>query len=264
MTVPRHTATRPRSLPEQPLTPEPAPDPTGPEIPDEPFPEMPLPAPDPPAPMAPPELPAEPEQRLHDTPEQETVMEQAPVIVWNGLDRSPDIDRIVMKRVRTLLRHAPRALGCTVTLAAAQGRQHSARGVEVSVHLNLPGPDLDARHTVRQGDTAADLKIAVNGAFDALERRLRDARQRQTVQDIRQHPPILHGVIAEIEPELGYAMVRADDGSEVYLQSDALVSGNWPDLQIGHRMRFRAMQGDKGPFAVDAAALAAPHDRSAE
>ena len=63
----------------------------------------------------------------------------------------------------------------------------------------------------------------------------------------------MHGEIVEIEPELGYGFVRANDGQEVYFQKDSLVDGDWDGLEVGARLRFREQDGEKGPFAVDVA-----------
>jgi cold shock CspA family protein len=71
--------------------------------------------------------------------------------------------------------------------------------------------------------------------------------------EVKHNPAILHGEIVELEPELGYGFVRADDGREVYFQKDGLVSGAWDDLGLGSRLRFRELDGEKGPFAVDVA-----------
>ncbi|MDO8986207.1 cold-shock protein [Cypionkella sp.] len=76
-------------------------------------------------------------------------------------------------------------------------------------------------------------------------------------QEVKPHPAILHGEIVELEPELGYGFLRADDGQEVYFQKDGLVTGAWADLAVGARLRFREQDGEKGPFAVDVAPAAA-------
>ncbi len=63
---------------------------------------------------------------------------------------------------------------------------------------------------------------------------------------MKYHAAILHGVIVELEPQLGYGFVRADDGKQVYFQKDSLVSGDWNALEIGTRLRFREQDGENG------------------
>lgn len=66
--------------------------------------------------------------------------------------------------------------------------------------------------------------------------------------EIKHHPPVLHGEISTLEPELGYGYLRADDGREVHFQRDALTSDVWDHLAKGSRLRFREMQGERVPM----------------
>jgi cold shock CspA family protein len=117
----------------------------------------------------------------------------------------------------------------------------------------VPGPDLDVARTVRHGHAADDIVRAVNATFTALEKRIKETRRITAGQEVKHHPAILHGEIVEIEPELGYGFVRADNGQEVFFQRDGLVTGTWEDLSLGARLRFRERAGEKGLFAVDVA-----------
>jgi cold shock CspA family protein len=68
--------------------------------------------------------------------------------------------------------------------------------------------------------------------------------------EVKHHPPVLHGEITEFEPELGHGWLRADDGRMVYFQRDSLTSDDWDRLKTGVRLRFREMEGEKGPYAT--------------
>lgn len=68
--------------------------------------------------------------------------------------------------------------------------------------------------------------------------------------EVKHHPPVLHGEIMLIENYLGHGWLRPDDAREVYFQKDALTLGDWFSLSVGKRLRFREMQGDKGPYAT--------------
>ena len=180
-------------------------------------------------------------------------MQREPIITWRNIPRSDAVEAIIRKRTRAVERFCPDAVGLRVTLAAPQKLRHAARGFDVRLHLEVPGPDLDVARTVRQGHAADDILRAVNITFTALERRIKETRRIMGGQDVKHHPVLLHGQIVEIEPELGYGFVRADDGQEVYFQKDGLVTGTWDGLEVGARLRFRAQDGEKGPFAVDVA-----------
>lgn len=178
-------------------------------------------------------------------------MQRDPIITWHQIPPSPAVEEIVKTRIAAIGRLAPEAVGCRVTLEPAEHRKRTAQGFDVRIHLEMPGPDVDVSKAIRQGHAADDLVLAVNAAFGALERRLKDARQQMRGRHVKQHPPVLHGEIVDFEPELGWGMLRADDGREVYFQKDSLVAGDWTALDRGTRLKFREIEGEKGPFAAD-------------
>jgi cold shock CspA family protein/ribosome-associated translation inhibitor RaiA len=180
-------------------------------------------------------------------------MQREPIITWRNIPRSEEVEAIIHKRIASVEKFCPDAVGLRVTLHAPQKERHAGRGFDVRLHLDLPGPDLDVERTVRHGLAADDLTRAVNAAFSALEKRIKETRRVMGALEVKHHPAILHGEVVEIEPELGYGFVRADDGREVYFQKDSLVTGDWGTLHAGSRLRFREMDGEKGPFAVDVA-----------
>lgn len=180
-------------------------------------------------------------------------MQREPVITWRNIQRSEAVDAIIRKRIDAIEKFCPDAVGLRVTLDAPQKPRRAGRGFDVRLHLEVPGPDLDVARTVRHGHAADDIIRAVNATFSALEKRIKETRRIMGGQEVKHHPVLLHGEIVEIEPELGYGFVRADDGREVYFQKDGLVTGDWKALGLGSRLRFREQDGEKGPFAVDVA-----------
>jgi cold shock CspA family protein/ribosome-associated translation inhibitor RaiA len=180
-------------------------------------------------------------------------MQREPVIIWRNIQRSEAVDAIIRKRIDAIEKFCPGAVGLRITLDAPQKPRHAGRGFDVRLHLEVPGPDLDVARTVRHGHAAADIVRAVNATFTALEKRIKESHRILDGQEVKHHPVLLHGEIVEIEPELGYGFLRADDGREVYFQKDGLVAGDWKGLEVGGRLRFREQDGEKGPFAVDVA-----------
>ena len=114
----------------------------------------------------------------------------------------------------------------------------------------MPGPDVSISREVAQGSAREDLVLAVNRAFTAAEKTLKRRKKVMDGVEVKHHPPVLHGAITELEPELGYGQIRADDGREVYFQRDALNADDWDRLGKGTRLRFREMIGEKGPYAT--------------
>ena len=178
-------------------------------------------------------------------------MQTEPIISWSHLDAAPTVEALVRERIARLERFEPHIVGCRVVLAMPQKRPVKGEGVEVRIHLDLPGPDIDLVREVRHGHVAADAVLAVNTAFSAVERRLKEHGRKLGGLEVKHHAPVLHGEVVELESELGWGYIRADDGREVYVQKDALGAADWDGLKPGDRLRFREEEGEKGPFAVD-------------
>jgi ribosomal subunit interface protein len=177
-------------------------------------------------------------------------MQTLPIITFRNLETSPAVEAVVDKRIAALEHFSDRITGCEVILEAVQKRKLNARAFSVRVNVQLPGPDLSVTRTVAQGTAQDDLLLAVNRAFTAAEKQLKKQRDVLGRVEVKHHAPEVHGVITELEPELGFGWLKSDDGREVYFQRDSLVAGEWDALERGARMRLRVMEGEKGPFAT--------------
>jgi len=177
-------------------------------------------------------------------------MQIEPIISYHNVDPSPAVNTVVHRRIKALELRDDRITGCDVTLEAPQKRKRHGRVFKVRLNLHLPGPDLSIARETAQGSAQDDLVLAVNRAFSAAEKALKKRKKKLDGIEVKHHPPVLHGEITELEPELGYGWVQADDGRKVYFQRDGMTSNDWQRLHKGIRLRFREMQGEKGAFAA--------------
>lgn len=139
-------------------------------------------------------------------------MQIEPIISYHNVDHSLAVENLVLRRVRMLERREDRITGCEVTMAAPQERKRHGRVFKVRLNLHLPGPDVSISREIAQGSAQNDLILAVNRAFTAAEKALRSRKKKMGGIEVKHHPPVLHGEIAELEPELGYGWVQANDG----------------------------------------------------
>lgn len=177
-------------------------------------------------------------------------MQIEPIISYQNIDHSPAVEGLVRKRIAGLEKRHDRITGCEVTLDAPQKKKRRGRVFRVRLNLRLPGPDLSVSREVAQGSAQDDLVLAVNRAFTAAEKALKKQKKTMGGIEVKHHAPVLHGEIAELEPELGHGWVRGDNGQMVYFQRDSLTSNDWDRLEAGMRLRFREMEGEKGPYAT--------------
>ncbi|PWJ20575.1 HPF/RaiA family ribosome-associated protein [Jannaschia seohaensis] len=177
-------------------------------------------------------------------------MQIEPILSYHNVDRSPAVDELVHRRIAMLEKRDDRITGCEVTLEAPQKKMRHGRVFRVRLNLHMPGPDLSISREISQGSAQDDLILAVNRAFSAAEKALKKRKKVMAGIEVKHHPPVLHGAIVELEPELGHGWLEADDGRRVYFQRDGLTSQDWDRLQTGTRLRFREMIGEKGPYAT--------------
>lgn len=178
------------------------------------------------------------------------MMQTETVISYRNLDASPAVDAIIGRRTRKLEQIFDRIVGCELALEALQKRKRHGRTVRARLIVHIPGPDLAVARTVAQGSARDDLILAVNRAFSAAEKMLTRRKKVMAGVEVKHHAALLHGEITLLENDLGHGWLRADDGREVYFQRDALTAGDWDDLSLGTRLRFREMEGEKGPYAT--------------
>ena len=178
-------------------------------------------------------------------------MQIDPIIAYRNIDHSPAVEALVRRRIEMLERRDDRITGCDVTLEAPQKKQRHGSVYKVRLNLHMPGPDLSISREVAQGSAQDDLMLAVNRAFSAAETALKKRKKTLAGIEVKHHPPVLHGQIAELEPELGHGWIRADDGRMVYFQRDSLTGNDWDKIAVGDEIEFSLMEGEKGSFAVN-------------
>ena len=45
------------------------------------------------------------------------------------------------------------------------------------------------------------------------------------------------------------------DGHEVYFDRDSMTKPAWPRVQVGSQVRFKELDGDKGPYGIQVTLL---------
>jgi cold shock CspA family protein len=91
-------------------------------------------------------------------------------------------------------------------------------------------------------------------------RKLEDFVRRRRA-DTKVHDVPLHGRIARLYAYEGYGFIDTAEGIEVYFHRNAVVGGNFDELEVGTEVRFAMppAEGDKGPQASTVQALGRHH-----
>ena len=98
-----------------------------------------------------------------------------------------------------------------------------------------------------------DLRNAINEAFRIAERQLldlkeqRDGRSRTRHHDSGQQSL---GQVAEITPEQDFGFLMTKEGGLLYFHRNAMLSGDFDELERGDEVHYVEDIGDTGPIAT--------------
>ncbi len=178
-------------------------------------------------------------------------MQTPPSITYRNMTPSPAIDGHIHRRIEEMEKAHPRIVGCQVVIDAPQKKHVKGRDFEVRLTLMVPGPDIHVSRCVGRSGAAEDVNLAIHEAFDAARRLLKEQKREMGRVEVKQHPASMHGAIERLFEGEGYGFIAADDSQDVYFDRESLVAGNWNDLKVGTKLRFRIMLGEKGPYAAN-------------
>ena len=171
-------------------------------------------------------------------------------ISFRNLAPSESIAARIREKVDELEHFDPRIISCRVTVEALHRHHRKGRLYHVRVDLRVPGSDLVVSREHQLAHEHEDVYVAIRDAFDATVRKLEDFVRRRRA-DTKVHDVPLHGRLARLYAYEGYGFIDTPEGIEVYFHRNAVVGGNFEDLEIGDEVRFAmpAAEGDKGPQA---------------
>ena len=178
-------------------------------------------------------------------------MERPVSITFRNMDGSEALEEHIHRRIDELEKTHPNIVGCNVVVEAPRKKQVTGTEYLVRITLSVPGPDIHVERSYGRSGEAEDVNLAIHKAFDAARTILKEQKRKMGNVEVKHHPEVAHGTIDRMFEGEGYGFITADDGSELYFDRDSLVNGEWDKLRVGTKLRFREMDGEKGPFAAN-------------
>lgn len=169
-------------------------------------------------------------------------------LTYRNLDSSPAIEERVRQRLQRLEKLAPDIMACRVMLEAPHRHHHQGHIYHVRVDVTVPGHEVVVSRDPGEHHAHEELYVAIRDAFDAVERRLQDVERERRGQ-VKQHAVPAHGRISQLLPALDCGRIETADGRDVYFHRNALVDGDFDQLEVGMEVRFVEGIGDQGPQA---------------
>jgi ribosome-associated translation inhibitor RaiA len=179
---------------------------------------------------------------------------QKPVqITFKGTQNSPALEALIRHHVDALDRQHPRITGCRVVVEIPNRSADKTKvPIAVTVEVDLPGhKSIVGKDAQELSEVKDDRTVYVNNAFEAVERQLARIadKQEQTVNRTEVSPH--SGMVVRLFPEQDYGFVEVDNSSELYFTRNAVVGGNFDELDVGMVVHVTpAMaEGPMGPQA---------------
>lgn len=183
-------------------------------------------------------------------------MQIAPMISFQNMDRSEALADHVADKIAELETFYGRITSCRVVVSAPHRHGNQGKIYEVRIDMTVPGKEIPVTREAGQNHAHEDVYVAVRDAFDAARRALEDHVRTLDFHRQKRHPETIHGHIVRLwGPEEGYGFIETEGGEEVYFQEESLTKYSWDKLQVGQKVRFKQLDGDKGPFAIQVAPL---------
>jgi len=175
-------------------------------------------------------------------------MIKPPEISFRHVEHSDAIEAAVRERIERLGRLYEPIMGCTVTVDAPHRHQNKGRIYTVDIDLSVPGHELVVNRDPHKNRAHEDVYVAIRDAFDAAERQLKKLAELQR-GDVKTHEIPPHGEVAVLFPEEDYGFIEAADGRQIYFHRNAVVNGEFANLDVGTVVEIVVTEGDKGPQA---------------
>jgi cold shock CspA family protein/ribosome-associated translation inhibitor RaiA len=185
-------------------------------------------------------------------------MLQVPLeIAFHNIESSDWAEREIRARVADLESLYGRLFSCRVRIDQRAKDLTGTIPPVVHIELGIPGRgDLvvshEPDHLLRKYQHP-DLHKAINEAFRIAERQLLDLKEQRGDRS----KGVAHesenqslGQIAEITPVEDFGFLLTKEGGLLYFHRNAVLSGNFDDLQRGDHVHYVEDVGDTGPIAT--------------
>lgn len=170
-----------------------------------------------------------------------------------NVERTPDLERMVERRVAKLEKICDYIMRCHVTVERPHEHATSGNPFRVAIDITVPaGHEIVVDKRPRDHDLHDNLRTVIGNAFEAAERQLKELVERQRGEEKGPPPGERRALVVKIFPDEGYGFLRAMDADhEIYFHRNAVAeSDDFEDLAVGTEVRYEEALGEMGPQAT--------------
>ena len=185
-------------------------------------------------------------------------MLQVPLeIAFHNIASSDWAEQEIRTRVAELEKLYDRLVSCRVRIDQRAKDLTGTIPPVVHIELGIPGrKDLvvshEPEHLLRKYKHP-DLRKAINEAFRLAERQLLELKQQRNGRTKDGHHDAGNqslGQVAEITPEQDFGYLMTKEGGLLYFHRNAVLAGDFDQLERGDEVHYNEDIGDTGPIAT--------------
>jgi len=178
-------------------------------------------------------------------------------VTFRHMRRSDSVEARIRERAEKLDRIYDQIMTGRAVVDLPAQRHRKGKVFLVRVDLTVPGRELVVNRDPLLNHAHEDVYVAVEDAFDAMERILKEY-SREIQGDVKRGVVRDRGLVDRIFPEEGYGFIQSTDGRDIYFHKNSVLNGGFSRLRHGTEVRFDEEEGEKGPQAstVDIAGTA--------
>jgi cold shock CspA family protein len=169
-------------------------------------------------------------------------------ITFHNTRRSARVGERIRERADKLEYLYGEIISARVVIDVPQRRHRKGRVFQVRIDVSVPGRELVVNREPLVDHSHEDVYVAIEDAFNAMERRVQDYI-RELRGEVKRNARPEHGIVARLFREEGYGFIRTGDNRDVYFHQNSVLNGAFNRLRQGMEVRFAEEQGDKGPQA---------------
>jgi cold shock CspA family protein len=169
-------------------------------------------------------------------------------ITFRRGERSDTAETRIRERAAKLDRLYEDVISARVVVDVPQMRHRKGRIYQVQVAVAVPGRELVVNREPLLNHAHEDLTVAIDDAFEAMERRLKE-HSREIQGEIKRDVRPERGTVNLLFPEQGYGFIVTQDGRDIYFHRNSVLDGAFDRLRPGAEVRFSEEEGEKGPQA---------------
>jgi ribosomal subunit interface protein len=169
-------------------------------------------------------------------------------ITFRHMAPSDALEARVRERADKLDRLNQDIIGGRIVVDMPQRRRRKGKIFQVQVDITVPGSELVVSRDHLLNHAHADIYAAIEGAFDAMERRLVE-RSREMQGEVKRDLKPERGIVNALFREEGYGFIVTRDSREVYFHKNSVLGDAFDRLRPGAEVRFSEEEGEKGPQA---------------